>query len=100
MNKFLREFEEFCESPDIASGKARSYMYAIQYLCDFMGIYEIDEESINRIKAIESRVKDKNSQFYNDLKKFLSGRRQSSYLEKGFIRAALKYFFIYINEPK
>ena len=91
MEIFEKKFEEFCESPSVDSGKARSYAKAIIYLCDYMGIDEINSESINAIKAVESKIKDKNSCFYQDLLNFLNGRRQRSYLEKGFIRAALKY---------
>lgn len=95
MQNFEREFEEFCKSPNVDSGKARSYARAIRYLCDYMEIYEINDETINKIKLIEDSLKDKCSPFYQDLLKFLSERRQKSYLEKGFIRAALKYLYIY-----
>lgn len=95
MQEFEKSFEEFCKSPGVDSGKARSYAKAIRYLCDYMGIYEMNDESINRIKAVENSVRDKNSAFYCGLFEFLSDRRQKSYLEKGFISAALKYLFIY-----
>lgn len=55
-------------------------------------IYEMDAESIDKIKSVETCIKDKKSLFYKELLEFLSGRRQRSYLENGFIRAALKYF--------
>ena len=95
MQEFEKGFEEFCKSPGVDSGKARSYAKAIRYLCDYMGIYEMNDDSINRIKSVETSIKDKNSTFYIGLLEFLSGRRQKSYLEKGFISAALKYLFIY-----
>ena len=97
MQNFEREFEEFCKTSDINSGKGGSYAKAIRYLCDYMGIYEMNEENINKIKSIEESIKDKNSAFYQGLLKFLSGRRQKSYLEGGFISAALKYLFVYKN---
>ena len=95
MQNFERNFEEFCKSPGIDSGKARSYAKAVRYLCDYMEIYEINDEAINKIKLIENNIKDKNSSFYRGLLEFLSDRRQKSYLEKGFISAALNYLFIY-----
>lgn len=97
MENFEKNFEEFCKSPGIDSGKARSYAKAIRYLCDYMGILEINSESITKIKSVENHITDKNSSFYHDLLIFLSGRRQRSYLEKGFIKAALKYLYDYYN---
>lgn len=98
MKNFEKCFEEFCESPNVDSGKARSYAKAIRYLCDYMEIYEMTEESIYKIKSIESSIKDKNSEFYQGLLGFLSARRQKSYLEKGFISASLNYLFLYMNK--
>ena len=96
MEKFLIEFEEYCKTPGIESGKARSYAKAIEYLCDFLGICEIDTKAISNIKGIESDIYDKNSVLYNDLLSFLSTRGQKSYLSKGYIKAALKYFWEFV----
>lgn len=95
MQNFEREFEEFCKSPNVDSGKARSYVKAICYLCDYIGIYEMNEDAVNKIKQVEASIKEKESPFYQDFLKFLSGRKQKSYLEKGFVSAALKYFSAY-----
>ena len=54
MEKFLAEFEEFCITPGIESGKARSYAKAIKYLCDYLNITVIDAKSIAYIRSIES----------------------------------------------
>ena len=70
MQNFEREFEEFCKSPNIDSGKARSYVRAIRYLCDYMGIYEMNAEAVNKIKMVEGNIRDKNSLFYKELLKF------------------------------
>ena len=45
------------------------------------------------VERIEEKVTDKNSTFYKELLAFLSARKQSSYLDNGFIRAALTPFF-------
>ena len=95
MQEFEKQFEEFCKSPGIDSGKARSYVKAIRYLCDYMEIKEINSETISKLKLVETTVNDKNSLFYKELNEFLRKRRQASYLEKGFVRAALKYLFIF-----
>lgn len=96
MKKLLADFEEFCQTPGIESGKARSYAKAIEYLCDYLNITVIDTASIAYMKSIENNVKDKNSVLYKDLLAFLSTRGQKSYLTKGWIRAGLKHFFDFV----
>lgn len=98
MNKFFEAFEDYCKSPGVDSGKAKSYARAIEYLCNYLKIDVIDRNAVIRIKAIEDSINDKNSALYKDLLSFLSGRRQSSYLSKGFVKAALKYFFEYCSK--
>lgn len=95
---FFDQFEAYCITPGIDSGKARSYSKAIQYLCDYLKITQIDTHSVTVIKSLENEINDKNSNVYQNLLLFLSGRRQKSYLEKGFIKAALTYFFAYCKE--
>lgn len=96
MEKFLADFEEYCITPGVESGKARSYAKAIEYLCDYLNITVIDASSIAYIKSVENDVKDKNSALYKNLLVFLSGRGQKSYLTKGWIRAGLKHFFEFV----
>ena len=97
MRKFLLEFEDYCKTPGIESGKARSYANAIAYLCEYLQISTIDSKSIAYIKSIENEVNDKDSKLYRDLLLFLSGRGQKSYLSKGWIRSGLKHFFDFVN---
>ena len=96
MQKILSRFEEFCITPGIESGKARSYAKAIEYLCDYLNIATIDAQAVARLRSIEKDVKDKNSDLYKDLLMFLIGRGQKSYLTKGWIRAGLNHFFDFI----
>ncbi len=95
MQDFWNRFEEYCKTPGVESGKARSYVKAIQYLCDYLEIREINDKAIAKIKHVEDSINYKDSVFYCDLLIFLSGRGQKSYLEKGYIKAALKYLFLY-----
>ena len=61
--------------------------------------FAVHASIINRDTILyRSRINDKNSALYKDLLSFLSGRRQSSYLSYGFIKAALKYFFEYCSK--
>ena len=96
MDKFLADFEEYCITPGVESGKARSYAKAIEYLCEYLNITVIDTASIAYIKSIENDIKDKNSALYKNLLAFLSGRGQRSYLTKGWTRAGLKHFFDFV----
>ena len=96
MQKFLSEFEEFCVTPGIESGKARSYAKAIEYLCDYLNITVIDANAISYLRSIENDIKDKNSALYKNLLVYLSGRGQKSYLTKGWISAGLKHFFGFV----
>jgi len=93
MDKLLNEFETYCQTPGVDSGKARSYSKAVQYLCDFLHAKNIDEEVVLKMKSIEPYLSLPDSQFYEELLSFLDNRRQSSYLKKRFVKVALKYFF-------
>ena len=58
MHNFEIDFEEFCKSPGVDTGKARSYAKAIRYLCDYLEIYEMNEETVDKIKSVEDSIKD------------------------------------------
>ncbi len=97
MKEFFAKFEEYCKTPGVDSGKARSYAKAIEYLCDYLKISTIDIQSVTLIKSLENDIYDKNSSLYQSLLLFLIGRGQKSYLENGYIKAALKYFFAFFK---
>ena len=97
MQQFFRQFEDYCKTPGVDSGKARSYAKAIEYLCDYLKITTIDAESVSLIKSLENEIYDKHSSLYNGLLLFLIGRGQRSYLENGYVKASLKYFFAFFK---
>lgn len=97
MRTFFNEFTEYCKTPGVEdSNKAKSYSKAIEYLCDYLKITKIDAPSIDKIKSVEEHISDKNSTFYKELLSFLTERKQKSYLDNGFIRAAMKPFFEFV----
>ena len=98
MQQFLKEFEEFCQTPGIESGAARSYANAIAYLCDYLRITAIDAKAVDSMRNIEDDIRDKNSTLYKDLLLFLTRRGQKSYLSKGWIRSGLTHFFDFISQ--
>ena len=97
MQEFFKQFEEYCKTPGVDSGKARSYAKAIEYLCNYLNITSIDAQSIALIKELENDIYDKHSALYNGMLLFLTGRGQRSYLENGYVKAALKYFFAFFK---
>ena len=50
MQEFFKKFEDYCKTPGVDSGKARSYAKAIEYLCDYLKITAIDIQSVSLIK--------------------------------------------------
>lgn len=95
--EFWDNFAEYCKTPGVDSGKARSYAKAIEYLCDFLNITHLDAQAISLVKNLEDDIYNKNSPLYQSLLLFLMGRGQKSYLEGGYIKAALKYFFAFFQ---
>ncbi len=93
MERILSDFESFCTIPGVDSGKARSYTNAIRYLLDFLNEHKIDANTVALLKTIDPSLRQITSREYQALLQFLTDRRQSSYLTKGFIKAALPYFF-------
>ena len=97
LDTILNKFEYFCQTPGISSGKATSYKKAIKYLCDFLNIDNVSLKIIKQIQDMETQLLSQNTIEYNKLLVFLQQRKQSSYLEKGFINAALPYFYKFIQ---
>ena len=62
-----------------------------------MKISTIDDESILLIKRLEDDIYNKKSALYNEFLLFLISRGQKSYLENGYVKAALKYFFAFFK---
>lgn len=93
MDTLLKEFENYCLAPEIDSGKARSYAKAIQLLCIFWNIANINEDTVIKMKNIEANLSLPESESYRELLSFLERRGQSSYLTGRFIKSALNYFF-------
>ena len=93
MQAFLTAFEKFCEKPGVASNKARAYAKAIKYLCDYLNVFKMDSEAVAKIKSLEKDIRDKDSTFFKEFMSFLEERKQKSYLEGGFVQAALTPLF-------
>ena len=89
MNEFINSFYDFCLNPSKPSGKASSYCNAIKYLGEFLDIDIVGVNDIPTILRTEPEIKNINSNLYKELFSFLKQRNQLSYLEKGFMKAAI-----------
>jgi len=92
MKKLLNEFKDFCTNPNIKSGKAASYTRAIEYLCEYLNITEINASSICEIENSKSFISDFNNHQYKELLEVLNKSNRSSYLSNGYIKAAIPQF--------
>ena len=102
--KFIKsDFMSFCESPNVAvSGKSESYARAIEYLCNFLevNLSNFSETDLSLIKQNEQFLHITSSDFYKQFLAKLENEGRSSYLKNGFIRAALPYFYQYLDWSK
>ena len=89
---FEQLFVPFCVTPGVDSGKARSYYLAIKYLAEFLNLPNFDDQNARIILQKESEITDPSCNFYRQLQLWLEPRHQKSYLTKGYIQAALRYF--------
>ena len=94
LNVFLEEFEFFCTN-HVHSNKSISYKLAIKYICEFLNICVMNQDAYDLILKTRISLQDENSATYKKCLEFLTRRRQSSYLEKGFISAAVKQLILF-----
>lgn len=94
--ELVNKFKLYCiEKYGSLSGTALSYSNAIKYLLEFLNLANLDESIFLRLKSLESELASSKSAFYKELLSFYSKRGQTSYLVKGFVRAAINVLFEY-----
>lgn len=99
IEKFITKYREFCdEKYGTKTGTATSYANALKYLFDYLGFYNISESAILTIKSIEPDIRDKYCAFYNSILNDFSAKGRSSYIEKGFVKAAIPILYDFLNE--
>ena len=89
---FEHQFIPFCKTPGVESQKPSSYYRAIQYLAEYLGLSDINDDNAKIILAKEEEVKDKTCSFYKALLSDLELKGRKSYLENGFMSAAFPFF--------
>lgn len=94
------EFRKYCITPGADnSNKAISYVKAIKILFDFLNIRNgsINAEEMSRILTFRDRLRNKQSEEYLNIKNYVVSTNQKSYLENGFISAAINYLKKYYD---
>lgn len=82
MLEILNQFKNYCTNQNIKSGTS-SYARAIEYLCDFLNISEINNENIIKIEESNNFIRDNNSDKYKELSQILKQNGRESYLTNG-----------------
>lgn len=91
----FEEFKIFCVTPSSPdSNKANSYVKAIQIILNYLNIdsEQFSSHDYEKVQELSKSLSNKNSANYIKLHDFVSSRKQVSYLEGGFISAAINYF--------
>lgn len=97
--KFISNYKAFCESKfGSQTGTATSYANAIKYLFDYLGFDKVDETAILTVKSLEPDIRDKHCVFYNSILDEFASNGRSSYIEKGFLKAAIPALYEFLDE--
>jgi len=100
LDDFNLKFKEYCMRTytKTGSGAAGSYSNVIKYLFEYLEIEKVEDQTILEIRSLEPDLLDKTNPLYNKLRDFFAARGQSSYLEKGFLKAALPILYSFWNK--
>ena len=99
----FEEFKIFCVTPSSPdSNKANSYVKAIQIILNYLNIdsEHFSSHDYEKVQELSKSLSNKNSANYIKLHDFVSSRKQVSYLEGGFISAAINYFKKYYTSKE
>lgn len=100
------KFRAFCVTPGQEnSNKPNSYVQAVKILFDFLNIQNdsINDNDMKKILNYKELLRSKDSDEYLNFLQFVTSRNQKSYLENGFIGAAINYlhdYYIKNNIPE
>ncbi len=91
IDEFVRNFRAFCDNKyGTQNGTAASYANALRYLLAYLHIDQVNESTILTIKSIEPDIRDKSGIFYGDMLSSFEYNGRASYVEKGFVKAAIR----------
>lgn len=99
IEEFVSNYKAFCESKfGSRTGTATSYANALKYLFEYLGFNQVDETAVLTVKSLDPDIRDKHCVFYNSILDEFSSKGRSSYVEKGFLKAAIPALYEFLNE--
>lgn len=99
IEEFVSNYKAFCESKfGSRTGTATSYANALKYLFEYLGFNKVDETAVLTVKSLDPDIRDKHCVFYNGIFGEFSSKGRSSYIEKGFLKAAIPALYEFLNE--
>ena len=91
IDEFIKNFRTFCDNKyGTKNGTASSYANALRYLLEYLRIDQFNENTILTIKSIEPDIRDKSGILYGNLLSSFEHNGRASYIEKGFVKAAIR----------
>jgi hypothetical protein len=99
IEEFVSNYKAFCESMfGSRTGTATSYANALKYLFEYLGFNKVDETAVLTVKSLDPDIRDKHCVFYNGILGEFSSKGRSSYIENGFLKAAIPALYEFLNE--
>lgn len=99
IEEFISNYKAFCESKfGNRTGTATSYANALKYLFEYLGFNKVDGTAVLTVKSLDPDIRDKHCVFYNSILDEFSSKGRSSYIEKGFLKAAIPALYEFLNE--
>lgn len=99
IEEFVSNYKAFCESKfGRRTGTATSYANALKYLFEYLGFSKVDETAVLTVKSLDPDIRDNHCVFYNSILGEFSSKGRSSYIENGFLKAAIPALYEFLNE--
>lgn len=99
IEEFVSNYKAFCESKfGSRTGTATSYANALKYLFEYLSFNKVDETAVLTVKSLDPDIRDKHCVFYNGILGEFSSKGRSSYIENGFLKAAIPALYEFLNE--
>lgn len=99
IEEFVSNYKAFCESKfGNRTGTATSYANALKYLFKYLCFNKVDETAVLTVKSLDPDIRDKHCVFYDSILDEFSSKGRSSYIEKGFLKAAIPALYEFLNE--
>lgn len=99
IEEFVSNYKAFCELKfGRRTGTATSYANALKYLFEYLGFSKVDETAVLTVKSLDPDIRDKHCVFYNSILGEFSSKGRSSYIENGFLKAAIPALYEFLNE--